>query len=322
MDKKRVLLIIPVHNRSEDLNNLLTSLCRLKTDNIELSVAIVDDGSDYPLRPEIESSFRQLKFIFFRNEIPKGPGFCRNLAAGAVKSDFLWFLDSDSEIINQNILLKMIERLEKNKNLGAVGGVLEEHNGMPRIMELDILKNFIFLYRSFLASEYQASFVDGLATSNLFLGREVFDCAGGFREDLKRDEDIDLCLILRKLGYTFYQDTQTLAWHRLSDAGRQSGTFAHFTNQKLYLNDLLTTRIKLLAYYASWRLPVLLFLDMVLAPLILYRIKKDVYALTRFEKTAKYSYSASLPYFLAITYLKCYLWGLGFFLCRAFRLIK
>ena len=314
---KVVLLIIPVHNRIEDLKSLLASLCRLEKNGIELFVAIVDDGSFYPVRPEVEAGFKQLKIHFFRNEVSKGPSFCRNLAACAIESDYIWFLDSDSEIVDPCVLVEMTQRLNSNKRVGAVGGVFEEHNDKRKIMETDILKNFIFLDRPFPPHEYKPSYVDGISTSNLFLRRGVFESTRGFREELLRDEDNDLCLTLRSLGYQLYQDTETTVWHKVSDRGRRSGTFAHFADQRWYLRDLLKTRSILLAHHAPWCLPILPMLDVVLAPIILYRIKRGTYTISRFKKTVSKSYSNKIPFFI-MTYAGTYLWGLRLFLCKVF----
>ena len=307
--KKHVLVVIPVHNRIEDLKLLLSGLSGIYKNNVEVSIAIVDDGSASDVREEIENKFKGTTFNFFHNKMPRGPAFSRNLAASAIKSDYIWFLDSDIEIPYPQILENMIARLNINNNIGAIGGVMEEHNGEWKLMELDILKNFIFQNRSFIPPEYKPSYVDGIPTSNLFLKRENYERVGGFREDLKRDEDNDLCLALREQGYHLYQDKSTVLWHKLSNSGRKSGAFAHFADPRLYLKDLLQTRIVLLVRHAPRRIIILPILDMILAPIIFYRIRAGKYTINRFKKAIPKSHINWLGFFIA-EYVRNYCFGL------------
>ena len=271
------------------------------------------------MRGEIESRFGQLKLHFFRNDTPRGPSFSRNLAARAIESDYVWFIDSDSEIVNSHILVDMIRILDSDRRIGAVGGILEGNGDGRQVMELEILTNFLFLYRSFPPQEYSPRSVDGISTTNLFLKQEMFDCVGGFWEDLRRDEDNDLCLELRKRGYSIYQDSETLTWHKLSDAGRESGAFAHFTDQTMYLKDLLETRAILLAQHVPWRLLVLPVLDAFLLPMVIYRIKSGKYVIDRFRKAVS---ETRLKWIcsLVVRYIGCYIWGLGLFVRKPFGL--
>lgn len=306
--KSRVLLVVAVHNRPEDLKRLLESLGRLETDTIDLRTCIVDDGSNFAIQPEIEKRFSRLEPYFIRNISPKGPAYSRNRGARVIESDYIWFLDSDTEIVNSGTLVRMIETLDSDPRVVGVGGVLEDCAGERKLLELDILGNLLFLYRPFEPNEYKQVYVDGLATANLFLRREAFEAAGGFLENLRRDEDNDMCLTLRRKGYRFCQNRETVVWHKVSNAGRKSGAFAHFADPKRYLRDLMETRTTLLARHAPWRLPVLPLFDVALAPVVLYGIKSGKYVSSRFEKAVPES-RFLLMWFFIVTYIRCYFLG-------------
>jgi len=311
--KKRVLLVIPVHDRPDDLASLLASLNKLILTHLELAVVVVDDGSPRPLDPKLASNFKKGRLLWYRNETPQGPGPCRNLGAEAAASDYLWFLDSDTEVINPHTLGHMVAVLAADPQLAGVGGVLEDCRGALKIQELDILPNFTFLYRAFPPEAYDPAYVDGIGTCNLLLGRQAFERAGGFWKRLKRDEDNDLCLTLSALGYRFYQDAQTVVRHKCSPSGRQSGAFAHFTDPQHYFRDLLETRLLLLAKHRPGRLPLLPVLDSMLLPVIRYRLKTGTYASSRLGLAVSGKSRLNLANFLLITSLQGYLRGLGLF---------
>jgi len=316
-----VVAIIPVHDRLEDLQNLLSSLQSLHRGGINLSIAIVDDGSPSPLRPEIQAQFKHTRLLFFRREIAGGPGAARNLAAATTTSEYIWFLDSDTEIVDPNVLVNMMRILDSNGHIGATGGILEECDGEKRVVTYDVLYNFLVLGRSFLPHEWSPSdfHADIISTSNLFLKRDLFEQAGGFSEELQIYEDDDFCLALRRMGYGLYQDPGTLVWHKLSDAGRNRGKLTYFSNQRLYLAHSLEARSFLLARHAPWRLPVLPVLDAALIPIVFYRTMKGVYVTNRFKKTQSKSKLDWIWLFLT-RYPGCYFRGVGVFLRKFFGL--
>ncbi len=318
---KTVLLVIPVHDRPQEFISLLSSLNRLRLDHLELTVVTIDDGSPQPIADAVKVELENADLILHRHEVPHGPGYCRNLGAQALDSDYLWFLDSDTEIINRDTLVNMVKILAADQRLAGVGGVMESFAGQVKVRELEILPNFNFLYRSFLPANYNGAYVDGLGTCNLLIRREAFAAIQGFWEKLTRDEDNDLCLTLQRLGYRFYQDPGTLVWHKSSKTGRQSGVFAGlFRDQRLYLSDLLENRLHLVAKHSPGRLLILPFLDLFLAPAIMYRLKTGVYASDRFGLVFSKHARRRLITFVMWKNMQCYLKGFLLFFRSLLRL--
>jgi GT2 family glycosyltransferase len=305
--------VIPVHDRPHELTCLLASLNRLNLDSLELTVVVVDDGSPQPISDLVQVELEHAKLSWYRHDRPHGPGYCRNLGAKETHSDYLWFLDSDTEVLRPDTLWHMVRILAADPQLAVVGGVMEESGGVLKVREIEILPNFNCFYRSFLPNTYGSAYVSGLGSCNFLVKREVFRQARGFREKLRRDEDNDLCLAIRDLGYRFYQSKETLIWHKCSQTGRESGIFAHFQDQKIYFKDLLETRLLIMAKHSPWRLPLLPLLDFFLAPFIVYRLKTGVYATERFGMVARDSGSRLIK-FLIVQKLQSYLHGFILFL--------
>ena len=201
-----VHLVVPVHNRIEEVDTLLQSLETLNLGNLELLVTIIDDESTPPVSSATKWSLKKFSLTIIRQEKGRGPAVARNLAINRTQSDFIWFLDSDTEIIAPDCLMHMVEILLRNPQTVGVGGVWETVGEERLIQKLEILPNFIFLNRCISATEFRPVQVDAIATSNLLLRSKDFEETNGFMETLPRDEDNDLCLMLKENGYHFYQD--------------------------------------------------------------------------------------------------------------------
>jgi GT2 family glycosyltransferase len=310
--KKRILVVIPVHNRKDETCQLLSSLAKVERESFAFKIAIVDDASLHPIQPELDGNFKDLEIEFFKNDSPRGPAYCRNLAARHFDGDYVWFLDSDSEILDSNVLANMVRRLESDVRLAGTGGVIENVRGERMIIEPDVSKNFFFICRSYHPDNYKPARVNVIGTPNLLIKLPILKEAGYFSERLARDEDNDLCLTIKKLGYYFCQARDTVVLHKFSSSGRQSGAFKHFLDPKLYLKDMLEARADIIIRHSPLSVLVLPFLDLVITPLLLYRVFKGTYAESRIVKvTSKKPVTKILWVYLVITQsLRCYLKGI------------
>jgi GT2 family glycosyltransferase len=312
IDMEKVLLVIPAHNRVEELNELLASLDLLDIDGLEIKVAVVDDGSIVPLKQEVKPP-RRFEVFFFHNDVPQGPSHCRNFAAKTIQSDYLWFMDSDTEILSPHVLQHMLGVLRNNPLIGGVGGEFGDIDGKRQIITSFHLANGSLISKNHLFDEYSPEDVNLIASCNLLVRSGIFHKVGGFREGLPRYEDSDLCLRLHKWGYRFYQDKDTVIWHKVSRKGRQSGVFAHqYTDPEAFINDWLACRILILAHNAPWVLPVLPLVDIALFPVVLIRIRAGVYAMNRVDLVFP-KYSIKLVISLLLRAVRSYLWGINVF---------
>lgn len=268
-----ILIVIPVFNRPNDLINLIKSITKLDKNDFKLHVVIVDDHSDPPI--VIKDEWKKLSIEIIRNySQPQGPAICRNMAVQSIRSDYVWFLDSDAEITNPSILKNMIDILLSNPDICATGGIIENIQGRDLILEGKALKNFLFIYDSFPPEQYQSKAVPGISSTNFFIARDRFLSVEGFDEKLKRDEDADLCLRLTKKGYLFYQGAETAVLHRFSPQGRESSFSNYYESRYNFINTLLETRISIIKKHSPFRLLVLPILDFLTSlPLLLHVIK-------------------------------------------------
>lgn len=87
-------IIVPVYNRPNEVDELLSSLALQTMQNFE--VIIVEDGSDEPCEALV-SKYDSLKVKYFFKE-NTGQGFSRNFGSEHASGDWLIFFDSDCVI--------------------------------------------------------------------------------------------------------------------------------------------------------------------------------------------------------------------------------
>ena len=311
-----ILIVIPVFNRPADLSGLIAGISKIDRTGLRLHITVIDDYSDIPVR--MRDEWRELDIRIIRNERRLGPACSRNRAVRNTDSDYIWFLDSDVEIQNPGMLSHMIKALQSESRICAAGGIFEEVRGRRMIMEGKALINFMFLYEACLPEQYPAKTVFGLSTTNFFITRAEFLSVNGFDERLKREEDVDLCLKLKRKGGFFYQSRDTSVFHRFSEDGRKKSHARHYENKYRFIRTLLEARLLLLKKHAPEKLLILPLLDVLVSIYILYRVARNPFHLRRIKLAG--GTAVSIPEMMSIggLLIKHYLLG-WIFLGRMWR---
>ena len=91
----KLSIIIPVHNRKKNLDDLLKELSPQKTEEVE--IIIVDDGSDIPYITDYD--VKLIRLI----ECSGGASVPRNVGLEYVKGEYITFIDSDDMVSNDYI---------------------------------------------------------------------------------------------------------------------------------------------------------------------------------------------------------------------------
>lgn len=258
-----VSVVIPFFKRQQELENLLADLDAVdRVGDALLQVLVVEDGSAVNDKPGLESRFSRLQLKFIANGSNQGPGYSRNHGARESQGRYLWFLDSDARLPNRGVLRGLVRALRNAPDCLAVGGIMEDVQGVPRIMRPTTLPAMHFVYEKVPTADRYGEFVPWLSTTNFFLDRALFRLAGGFDTSIRMYEDNELCLRLRSLRKgVFYQDADTVALHSISPSGRDGGFFEYCTHRRRYMRTKLRTRHVLLKRYERWRLSVLPILE-------------------------------------------------------------
>lgn len=120
MDKPLVSIIMAAKNEEQYLPECLQSIASQTYQNWEL--IIIDDGSTDSTMEIIydfqKSVSNHVEYLFMQN---KGTGVCINHGVIKAKGKYVARMDADDVMLAER-LEKQVEFLEKNSNIGAVGG--------------------------------------------------------------------------------------------------------------------------------------------------------------------------------------------------------
>jgi len=227
--KKDVAFIIANYNTREVLRDCLESIYRF-TKGPSFDVFVVDNASWDGSASMVRESFPRVRLI----ESPKNVGFgnANNLAAAYADAEYLFFLNSDTLLVNDAAgIFKTYMENNGHEKIGVLGTMLHDDSGrsvtsygdFPRIsdairnMLLSLVKDKLRLARAFLIGrrarrksqpgaetrkQRYRKYVDYVTGADLFMRKEVFDEFAGFDPAFFiYYEETELQLRMKSKGY-------------------------------------------------------------------------------------------------------------------------
>lgn len=187
-----VSIIIPCHNRREDVLGLLDSLARECAPADDVEVIVIDDASTDGLVDAVQETHPSVRTL--RNDTNQGPAATRNRAAREANGRLLLFLDSDGEV-GEGWLAVM--RAADDGNTVLLGNVVDLEGGRVQ----SVPRRATFLGKSLSSTPERAN---SGPSCNLGIPKARFEELGGFDEEIPYYfEDSDLCIRARKSGCAF-----------------------------------------------------------------------------------------------------------------------
>jgi GT2 family glycosyltransferase len=269
-EHRYITIIIPVYNSEKTLPLVLNAILRLEYPHKYIKVVIIDDCST-DTSPQIAANFKQrYEKIFHSIEVIKldqrlTTSKARNEGIKrALPVSYLMFLDSDV-ILNPTTLAKMIELVESDRRIGAVGGLCLTSN--PSLFEK------LMWYR------YLGKVSKGPAgTGALLVKWKVFENVGFFNEKLGYPktiyEDLEYVMRIRRHGYKVLIDGREPLLHYKFISGERSSS----RDSKL---KLIKQILKHFASYLSLRKAYALYEVLKVAP-IRYKLEYITYIFISF----------------------------------------
>ena len=200
--------IIPVYNRPDEVDELLSSLTAQKTGDFE--VIVVEDGSSSPCKEVCDKYTGQLDLHYFSKK-NSGPGQSRNYGAERAKGEYLIVLDSDV-VLPEGYLTAVEAELRANP-CDAFGGPDSAHPSFtPTQKAISYSMTSFFTTggirggKKKLDKFYPRSY-------NMCIRRDVYLRLGGFSK-MRFGEDIDFSIRIFKGGYTCRLFPTAWVWHK------------------------------------------------------------------------------------------------------------
>lgn len=201
-------IIVPVFNRPDEVDELLSSL--LNQTFTDFEVLIVEDGSQKPCDEVCNKYADRLDLHYFMKP-NSGPGQSRNYGAERAKGEYLLILDSD--VVLPKGYLNAIEEELKREPADAFGGPDAAHESFT-----DTQKAISYSMTSFFTTGgirggkkkldkfYPRSF-------NMGIRRDVYMELKGFSK-MRFGEDIDFSIRIFKAGKRCRLFPEARVWHK------------------------------------------------------------------------------------------------------------
>jgi glycosyltransferase involved in cell wall biosynthesis len=210
----KLSIIVPVYNRPGEIEELLESLGKQTSKNVE--IIIVEDGSTVKCDQQVARYSSQLNIKYFFKE-NTGPGLTRNYGVERAEGNYVIFLDSDC-VLPAQYVQTVLERLTTNY-VDAFGGP-DMAAGNFTVLQ----KAINYAMTSFLTTGgirgggekldkfYPRSF-------NMGFSKEVYEKTGGFpavqfANTKAAGEDIELSINIRKLGFSVHLIKEAYVYHK------------------------------------------------------------------------------------------------------------
>lgn len=270
-DFPMITSIIPVYNRLEDIKRLLNSF-RIINYPGKVKMIIIDDASTVDYSSIFKDFIKKCPHIdlsVIKMTENVGPAKCRNTAIEKIQTGYVWFLDSDTELFQSDMLKKAVEIFKNNPEIGGIGEeiFLQEGEGITHFSKW--YPNYLFNVSFYKFENSPSGYRTAIATANLIVDRKMFEQVGMFNSQLELFEDNDFCFRLGSKGYKLYSCKEFALYHHTSSRGRE-GTFAFYNDLKKYTKSFHRNRVKLIFLNRRYILPFLPGLDLIYGFLIFF----------------------------------------------------
>jgi glycosyltransferase involved in cell wall biosynthesis len=216
-----ISIIIPVKNEQKTLKKCLDSLKKLNYDNYEI-IVVDDNSSDGTL--QILNSYPKIQII-------KTPGIgisgCKNLGSKQAKGAYIVFTDADC-IFHSEWLNELYKGFESVEIVGVGGDQLspEDETEFGKMVQR-FLKEVVSFVGDYVKKEGYTSPAlsqNGIkliptnhnSNCNAMYKKEAFDKVGGFLEELRCGEDVELDYRIKKIGKLMY-NPKAIVYHYRPD---------------------------------------------------------------------------------------------------------
>lgn len=207
MPTDKISIIVPVFNRPQEMEELLSSLDAQT--NKDFEVIVVEDGSTLKCEEICETYKAKLDLkYFFKNNT--GPALTRNYGYEKAKGNYCIFLDSDC-ILPANYFDTIANTLRERK-IDAFGGPDRAHVTFSNLQKaINYSMTSFFTTGGIRGSAKLDKFYP--RSFNMGFSRKVFNATKGFA-DMKLGEDIDMSIRIMEQGFTTDLVKDAFVYHK------------------------------------------------------------------------------------------------------------
>ena len=195
-------VIVPTYNRKHLLRRCMDSLIRQDYPGDKFEVIVVDDGSTDGTEESIKKIQTDRIIRYFRLKRNLGPATARNSGLREAKAEIITFIDDDIIASDKQWIKKIVYFHRRFSEEHVIQGGLLNSSG----------RNIFGLTWKFILDMYIAEtmviddkdntkkYIDVLGGANASFKKNILEELGGYNENLRVGEDIDLKYRLQEKG--------------------------------------------------------------------------------------------------------------------------
>ena len=216
-------VIIPVYNRPQELDELLS--CLQQQDFKDFEVIIIEDGSEISSENIVKSHQSELNISYYVKE-NGGQGFARNYAFERAKGNFFIILDSDALI--EPDYLSVVNRGIKEGHLDLFGGPDKDHPSFSPIQKaISFSMTSVFTTGGIRGKAKNMGGQFHPRSFNMGISRKVWEATKGFKIT-RMGEDIEFSIRCISLGFTSGLLPKAYIYHKRRTSFSQFYKQLHF----------------------------------------------------------------------------------------------
>ena len=201
-------VIIPVYNRPDEVDELLSSLTLQNFSDYE--IIIVEDGSKIPCKSVVEKYAKSIPINYFTKE-NSGPAETRNFGAKHANGEFLIFFDSDCIIPPE--YFAEVEKEQKDNPVDYFGGPDKSHKTFTPTQKAISYSMTSFFTTGGIRGGKHSMEQFTPRSFNMGIKASAFQQVGGFSA-MRFGEDVDLSLRLKEAGFASRLFPNAYVYHK------------------------------------------------------------------------------------------------------------
>ncbi len=243
-------VIIPVYNRPQELDELLS--CLQQQDFKDFEVIIIEDGSEISSKDIVKSYQSKLNLSYYVKE-NGGQGFARNYAFERANGNFFIILDSDALV--EPDYLSEVDRGVKEGKLDLFGGPDKEHPSFSPIQKaISFSMTSVFTTGGIRGKAKNMGGQFHPRSFNMGISRKVWEATKGFKIT-RMGEDIEFSIRCISQGFTSGLIPKAFIYHKRRTSFSQFYKQLHFFGRarinisRFYPKELKWVHFLPLAYF-------------------------------------------------------------------------
>ena len=239
-------VIVPVYNRPNEIEELLSTLIHQKYKNFE--VLIVEDGSSIASENVIQRFRDRLNIRYFFKQ-KEGPSAARNFGFKEAQGDYLVLFDSDL-LVPPEYFEEVVKGLEADR-WDCYGGPDRAHESFTPLQKASNYSMTSILTTGGIRGNKKHVGQFNPRSFNMGFSRQVYEKVGGFI-DMHPGEDIDFSLRILKEGFKVGLIPNAYVFHKRRSTFKKFYTQVYrFGLKRIELYKLHPSTLKLTHWFPT-----------------------------------------------------------------------